>query len=78
MQTYEFIVALAREAGSPFAFAVASIAAAVALPIIVSGVRRAAARNTELLAQRDIKIKELETSVRNGAVALTRPKAVED
>jgi hypothetical protein len=74
MDTFQFIVALAREAGAPFAFAVGAVVGAISLPFIVLGVRRTAERQARLSADRDIEIKRLEVSVRNGAVALAKPQ----
>ena len=73
MGTYEFIVALARDAGAPFAFAVSAIGLGLAVPILAIGLSRSANKRAQLLADRDVEIKKIETSVRNGAVVLTKP-----
>jgi hypothetical protein len=73
MDTFQFIVALAREAGAPFAFAVSAVVGAISIPFIVLGVRQTAERQARLSADRDIELKKLEVSVRNGSVALARP-----
>jgi hypothetical protein len=73
MTTYEFIVALATNAGAPFAFSIGAVAAAIAAPIVIGGLRRSADRRHEISAERDVDIKRIEASVRNGAVALTKP-----
>ena len=78
MSTFEFIVALARDAGTPFAVAVAALAAMVAVPIIVGGLRRSQDHRHEVTANRDIDIKRIEASVRNGSVALTKQRREDD
>jgi hypothetical protein len=72
MNTFEFIVALAREANAPFAFAIVALAAGIAVPIVVSMMGRYSQQTTQLQAKRDVEIKKLETTVRNGSVALTK------
>lgn len=72
MSTYEFLVALATNAGTPFAFMVGTVAACVAAPIVVRGIRKSAERRAIIESKREVDIKTLEVSKPNGAIALTK------